>query len=97
MPGAGLVFYAISRGTIFITQRFLPRGTSYWYSLGVLYDGEGFDHYSAQQYSQGAGIHLSVGALVDEEGNDSYFSRLGPSQGEGHDLSVGVLVDRKGG
>jgi hypothetical protein len=62
----------------------------------MLWDGTGFDHYTAAQYSQGAGIHLSIGALVDEEGNDSYMSRLGPAQGQGHDLSVGVLVDRKG-
>ncbi len=72
------------------------QATSYWYSLGAIWDGSGYDHYSAVQYSQGAGIHLAVGCLIDNKGNDSYYSRLGPSQGEGHDLSVGVLLDRAG-
>jgi len=92
----GIGFLCDSAGNDFYNAEVFAQATSYWYSLGAIWDGSGYDHYSAAQYSQGAGIHLSVGCLINNQGNDSYYSRLGPSQGEGHDLSVGVLLDRKG-
>ncbi len=72
------------------------QGSSYFYSLGLLYDEEGQDSYSAAQYSQGSGIHLSSGCLWDGDGDDSYFSRNGPAQGSAHDLSTGFLIDGGG-
>ena len=44
---------------------------------------------------QGAGVHLSVGALYDDGGNDRY-SAWYVSQGCGHDASVGALYDAGG-
>ena len=64
------------------------QGSSYFYSLGLLYDEDGQDSYTAAQYSQGSGIHLSSGCLWDGDGDDSYFSRNGPAQGSAHDLST---------
>jgi hypothetical protein len=62
----------------------------------MLYDGGGISRFNATQYTQGAGIHLSVGILINRGGSNSYYSRLGPTQGEGHDLSVGEMIDCKG-
>ena len=44
---------------------------------------QAIDHYTAAQYSQGAGIHLSIGVLIDEEGDDSYIVPSGPGAGPG--------------
>jgi len=94
--GGGVAFLCDKWGNDFYDGEVFCEATSYWYSLGMIWDGSGYDHYTAAQYTQGAGIHLSVGVLVDEEGCDTYITRLGPAQGQGHDLSVGALVDRKG-
>ena len=72
------------------------QGSSYYYSLGILFDAGGQDTYSSAQYSQGAGIHLASGILVDLGGDDQYISRNGPAQGSAHDLSTGFLLDMEG-
>ena len=56
----------------------------------------GDDTYISGRYAQGAGIHTSVGTLIDEGGSDSYLVTLGVSQGMGHDFGIGVLADFHG-
>ncbi len=63
---------------------------------GGPYDTGGQDVYSSAQYSQGSGIHLASGILVDAGGDDQFISRRGPSQGAAHDLSTGFLLDMEG-
>jgi hypothetical protein len=56
----------------------------------------GDDTYIGGRYSQGAAIHISSGALIDEAGDDSYTISYGVSQGAGHDFGIGVLADFQG-
>jgi len=72
------------------------QGSSYWYSLGVCWDGGGNDHYRLGHYGQGAGIHLSSGILIDLGGHDTYTNFYGVGTGGAHDYAVGWLVDVSG-
>ncbi|MBN1756514.1 HEAT repeat domain-containing protein [bacterium] len=63
--------------------------------IGLLFDREGNDTYSAGVYSQGVSYWYSLAMLVDNAGNDVYTSVWYP-QGSGIHLSVGALVDRAG-
>lgn len=71
-------------------------GSSYWYSIGILYDDGGNDRYSLAHYGMGSGIHLSIGAFYDQAGDDQYRSRMGVVGGTPHDLSTGIFVDGGG-
>ena len=51
---------------------------------------------SAGVTRRAAGIHLSLGALVDCAGDDSYIAYFGVSQGCGHDWAYGILEDKAG-
>jgi hypothetical protein len=61
----------------------------------LLLDADGKDIYDAYQYCQGAGIHLSTGALIDWNGDDAYTAHA-ICQGSAHDFSVGMLIERAG-
>ncbi len=50
----------------------------------------------AGRYAQGAGIHSSVGVLLDRRGNDFYYTSFGVAQGMGHDYGVGFFEDDQG-
>ncbi|MEO0071751.1 MAG: hypothetical protein ABIK39_06690, partial [candidate division WOR-3 bacterium] len=45
--GGGIGFLCDFQGNDFYNAEVFCQGTSYWYSLGMLYDQEGFDHYTA--------------------------------------------------
>ena len=61
----------------------------------LLLDADGNDIYDAYQYCQGAGIHLSTGALIDWNGDDSYRAHA-ICHSSAHDYSVGMLIERAG-
>jgi len=56
----------------------------------------GNDQYISGRYSQGAGIHSSIGVLIDQKGNDFYYASFGVAQGMGHDFGVGFFEDDGG-
>ncbi|MFQ5869775.1 MAG: hypothetical protein ACE5JC_07715 [Candidatus Zixiibacteriota bacterium] len=44
------------------------------FGIGILRDDQGDDHYNGALFSQGFGFIGGFGALVDSDGNDSYFT-----------------------
>ncbi len=83
-------------GIDFYDAEVMSFGSSYWYSIGILYDDGGNDRYSLAHYGMGSGIHLSLGAFYDKAGDDQYRSRMGVVGGTPHDFSVGIFVDGGG-
>lgn len=84
------------QGVDYYDAEVMSFGSSYWYSIGILYDDGGNDRYSLAHYGMGSGIHLSLGAFFDKAGDDQYRSRMGVVGGTPHDLSVGIFVDGAG-
>jgi len=63
--------------------------------LGILWNGEGNDHYSGSYFAQGAGYWLGTGLLIDRAGSDSYLARR-YSQGAATHRAAGALLDGSG-
>ncbi len=63
--------------------------------VGVLYDLEGDDQYSAGVFAQGCAYWSGVGILLDSNGDDRYFGAW-YAQGAGVHTGVGVLLDEGG-
>ncbi len=62
---------------------------------GMLIDARGNDRYRTKGWcDQGGSYIMSLGALVDYEGNDHYSAHTG--QGSGIHITNAILVDRKG-
>lgn len=76
------------------TKGWCDQGGSYIMSLGVLYDEQGNDHYSAH-CGQGSGIHITNAILIDQGGHDIYEGEF-RSGGSGGDRSPGFLLDYSG-
>jgi hypothetical protein len=66
--------------------------------MGFLYDRAGNDHYRATTFSLASGAHFTIGALMDDGGNDAYegLADARTGMGFGHDYSVAILFDRSG-
>lgn len=84
------VYQSMAQG-FSIGMRYLEKGGG----IGILYDAEGNDTYSAEVYCQGAGYWYSLGMLIDESGHDSYHCHI-YGQGAGIHLASGLLWDRGG-
>jgi hypothetical protein len=63
--------------------------------VGLLYDAEGNDQYSAGVYAQGCAYWSGVGILLDTKGDDRYVGAW-YVQGAGVHAGVGVLEDEGG-
>jgi|GEM_PF-610388 len=63
--------------------------------LGLLFDYEGNDSYSAQVFSQGCGYWYGIGVLLDGSGNDTYKGYW-YCQGTSAHFGTGVLSDFSG-
>ncbi len=63
--------------------------------LGILWNGEGNDHYSGSYFAQGAGYWLGTGLLIDRAGSDIYAARR-YSQGAATHRAAGALLDGSG-
>ncbi len=69
--------------------RSLPGG------VGLLYDFEGNDEYSAVVFSQGCGYWYGIGVLFDASGNDKYTGYW-YCQGNSAHFGVGLFLDLSG-
>jgi hypothetical protein len=63
--------------------------------IGMLYDAEGSDSYTADIFGQGAGYWFGTGVLVDGGGDDTYRGRW-YVQGSAAHFAVGMLLDKAG-
>lgn len=63
--------------------------------LGILFDYEGNDLYSAQVFSQGCGYWYGIGVLIDGGGNDTYKGYW-YCQGTSAHFGTGILLDFSG-
>jgi hypothetical protein len=67
-------------------------GTGYWFGTGLLYDGNGNDHYEGGlRWSQATAAHFAIGVLLDEGGDDVNLVH-GAGLGLAHDVSVALFV-----
>jgi hypothetical protein len=72
--GAGLLGIGVLadyNGNDVYTSEFCSQGAAFL-GIGLLYDKYGMDIYDSYVYSQGFGYCKGFGALMDENGNDSY-------------------------
>lgn len=82
-------FLSLSQG---FSIGFAPR---YAGGIGVLWDRDGHDLYSADIYAQGAGYWFGWGLLMDDAGNDKYLAHQ-YAQGAGVHFAAGMLWDGAG-
>ncbi len=82
-------FLSLSQG---FSIGFAPRHAG---GIGVLWDRDGHDLYSADIYAQGAGYWFGWGLLMDDAGNDKYLAHQ-YAQGAGVHFAVGMLWDGAG-
>ncbi len=63
--------------------------------IGVLFDGQGNDHFNGGVYSQAVAYWYALGIIIDKSGNDFYDAVYYP-QGSGIHLAGGFLFDNEG-
>ncbi|MCG9895294.1 MAG: hypothetical protein MH204_07455 [Fimbriimonadaceae bacterium] len=63
--------------------------------VGILYDVQGTDRYTASVFAQGVGYWMGLGVLWDDSGADRY-SAAWQAQGSGALYGLGLLEDRDG-
>jgi len=63
--------------------------------IGILFDKEGDDAYSAGLFAQGCGYWYGTGILIDKKGNDNYKG-IWYVQGAGAHFAIGILEDEEG-
>jgi hypothetical protein len=61
--------------------------------VGILFDFDGNDRYTAQVFAQGAGFHEGLGLLVDGGGDDRYAAAWYAMGAAAH-TAAGVLLER---
>jgi hypothetical protein len=72
------------------------QGGGYFFSFGLLYDGQGKDRNVGVRYSQGFGVHQAVGMRWDAAGDDTYATRCAANLGAAWDEGVGWFVEDGG-
>ncbi|MEM9083698.1 MAG: hypothetical protein AAGB34_08890 [Planctomycetota bacterium] len=72
------------------------QGSSYWYSLGTLYDDGGNDSYTTSTYGIASPVHFTVGVLIDVDGDDVYRAHSKHGCGFARDFSIGWFEDGGG-
>lgn len=86
---------SMAQGVGFGLRRDYIDGHSLAGGIGMLYDAEGNDRYSAGLFAQGCAYWYSIGILADRAGNDEY-SGIWYVQGSGAHFGVGYLNDKAG-
>ncbi|MFC1475793.1 hypothetical protein ACFLQW_02175 [Candidatus Zixiibacteriota bacterium] len=86
---------SMAQGVGFGLRRDYIDGHSLAGGIGMLYDAEGDDRYSAGLFAQGCAYWYAVGILADRSGNDEY-SGIWYVQGSGAHFGVGYLNDKAG-
>ncbi|MEM1164680.1 MAG: hypothetical protein AAGI30_00140 [Planctomycetota bacterium] len=93
--GVGMLIDGGSGDDIYEADIFC-QGSSYWYSLGTLYDDGGDDRYTASAYGIASPVHFTVGVLIDVAGDDVYRAHRHHGCGFARDLSIGWFEDGGG-
>jgi hypothetical protein len=70
-------------------------GHSWAGGIGMLFDGQGQDSYSAGLFAQGCAYWYAIGILSDVEGNDNY-NGIWYVQGSGAHFGLGLLLESGG-
>jgi hypothetical protein len=90
----GLAGYGQGGGVSFRPYPWRGKMTAYG-GVGLLHDGAGNDRYRSKGWcDQGGSYIMSLGALVDDAGNDHYS--CGTGQGSGIHITNAILIDRAG-
>lgn len=86
---------SMAQGVGFGLRRDYIDGHSLAGGIGLLYDAEGDDRYTAGLFAQGCAYWYAIGILADRSGNDQY-SGIWYVQGSGAHFGVGYLNDKAG-
>ena len=88
------VYLGMSQGFGFGVRGYAAGGD--YFGLGLIRDHAGHDLYHGNRYGQGFAAHQAAGILIDDAGDDTYWSMTAASQSGVWDESVTLLLDKAG-